>query len=157
MTTTPNPAAEAIRAAGLRVTAPRQAVYDALAADRAHPDAEQITAAARALLGRVSQQAVYDVLAAFERADLVRCIDPAGSPAARYELQTHDNHHHLVCTSCRRIVDVECGADKVPCMHPSADHGFALEATEVVYWGRCPQCQESGEEDSPTTRPKENP
>ncbi len=136
-------AADAIRSAGLRVTAPRQAVYDVLSAEHTHPDAEQITIAARALLGRVSQQAIYDVLAAFEKADLVRCIDPAGSPAARYEIQTHDNHHHLVCTACQRIVDVPCGTGDVPCIHPVEDHGFALERTEVVYWGLCRQCQEA--------------
>lgn len=141
MTTHSLNAAQAIRGAGLRVTAPRQAIYEVLAESHSHPDAERITASCRERLGSVSQQAVYDVLAAFEKADLIRCIDPAGSPAARYEIQTHDNHHHLVCKDCRQIVDVPCGAHDVPCIHPVDDHGFQLDHTEVVYWGLCRECQ----------------
>lgn len=138
---------ELIRAAGLRVTAPRLAVLDALrraaapAAAHPHPDVEHITAAARSELGSVSQQTIYDVLAAFERADLVRRIDPAGSAGARYEIQSHDNHHHMVCRSCRRIVDVPCAGDDVPCMHPAASEDFDIEIAEVVYWGRCAECR----------------
>lgn len=130
-----------IRAAGLRVTAPRQAVLEVLSRQDAHPDVEEITAATRALIGRVSHQTIYDVLAAFERADLVRCIDPAGSSAARFELQRHDNHHHMVCRACNGIFDVPCAGDSVPCMHPTDALGFEIELAEVVYWGRCAGCR----------------
>lgn len=133
--------AELIRTAGLRVTAPRQAVLDVMRSTTAHPDVEEITAATRQRIGKVSHQAVYDVLAAFERADLVRCIDPTGSAAARYEFQRHDNHHHLVCRSCRQIADVPCNGTDVPCMHPRQTHGFAVELAEVVYWGQCARCR----------------
>ena len=136
----PTPA-ETIRAAGLRVTAPRQAVFEVLAERTDHPDVEQITTNTRARIGKVSHQTVYDVLSAFERADLVRCIDPAGSVAARYELQRHDNHHHLVCRSCHHIQDVPCRTEGVPCMHPAEDFGFSVELAEVVYWGLCDRCQ----------------
>lgn len=147
-TVTTSSASELIRVAGLRVTAPRQAVLEVLRASSGHPDVEEITAAARTRIGRVSHQTVYDVLAAFERADLVRCIDPTGSAAARYEFQRHDNHHHLVCRSCREIVDVPCSGDDVPCMHPPESHGFAVELAEVVYWGQCARCRDAHEDPS---------
>ena len=37
----------------------------------------------------------------------MRKVEPAGHPA-RYELHAHDNHHHLACRSCGKIVDVPC-------------------------------------------------
>lgn len=131
-----------LRAAGLRVTAPRQAVFAVLAETHEHLDAEAITQRTRAKLGKVSHQTVYDVLAAFQDADLVRCLETAGMAAARYELQRHDNHHHMVCRKCHRIEDVPCQVDFTPCMHPLDDYGFTVETAEVVYRGICANCQD---------------
>lgn len=133
-------AADTIRAAGLRVTAPRLAVYDVLAEDRTHADADRVFRAVRDKLGTVSVQTVYDVLGAFARARLVRVIDPAGFSSARYELNRNDNHHHLVCRTCGDIRDVACGTGSAPCLEPADDQGFVVDEAEVVYWGQCPQC-----------------
>ncbi|NMO92166.1 Fur family transcriptional regulator [Actinomycetospora sp. TBRC 11914] len=129
----------ALRAVGLRVTAPRRAVLTALA-DHPHATADAVATAVRGELGSVSTQAVYDVLAACVDAGLVRRIEPAGS-AARYETRTGDNHHHVVCRSCGRTADVDCVVDERPCLTPSDDHGFVIDEAEVVFWGLCPACR----------------
>lgn len=136
--TYPDPRAQ-LRAAGLRVTAPRVAVLCAVAA-RPHSDADRIAEHVRADLGSVSTQAVYDVLRACVAAGLLRRIEPAGSPA-RYETRTGDNHHHLVCRRCGSVVDVDCTVGQPPCLQPAGDHGFAVDEAEVVFWGLCPACQ----------------
>jgi Fur family transcriptional regulator, stress-responsive regulator len=128
-----------LRAAGLRVTAPRQAVLGVLG-EFPHSTAEAVAAAVRRRLGSVSTQAVYDVLAACVDAGLVRRIEPAGS-AARYETRTGDNHHHVVCRSCGATADVDCVVGEAPCLHPSADGGFDIDEAEVVFWGTCPACR----------------
>ncbi|MEV0061201.1 Fur family transcriptional regulator [Nocardia sp. NPDC058379] len=128
-----------LREAGLRVTAPRIAVLDAVAA-LPHSDAETIATAARARLGAVSTQAVYDVLSACVRVGILRRIEPAGSPA-RFETRTGDNHHHLVCRSCGLVVDTDCVTGAPPCLQPADDHGFAIDEAEVVFWGLCPDCR----------------
>ncbi|HVK01892.1 MAG TPA: transcriptional repressor, partial [Armatimonadaceae bacterium] len=84
---------ERLRQTGLRVTAPRLAVLAALAEAGPHTDADALAAAARARLGALSTQAVYDNLHALTAAGLLRHIEPAGHPA-RYELRVGDNHHH---------------------------------------------------------------
>ncbi len=127
-----------LRAVSLRVTRPRVAVLDAV---RAHPhaDADTVIGAARAELGSVSKQAVYDVLAALVDADLVRRIEPQGSPA-RFETRVGDNHHHVVCRLCGNIADVDCAIGEAPCLHASNSHGFSIDEAEVIYWGTCPDC-----------------
>lgn len=130
-----------LRTAGLRVTAPRLAVFQWLA-DHPHATAEQVTAGVRHALGSVSTQAIYDVLGAFARADLVRRIEPAGHPA-RFETRTGDNHHHLVCRVCGRTDDVDCVQGQAPCLEPSETAGFTLDEAEVVFWGLCPTCGQS--------------
>lgn len=134
---TPNPVAQ-LRSAGLRVTAPRVAVLNAVAA-RPHSDADTVAAVVRAESGSVSTQAVYDVLRACVSAGLLRRIEPAGSPAL-YETRIADNHHHLVCRRCRRVVDVDCVVGASPCLDPSDSHGFVVEEAEIVFWGVCADC-----------------
>ncbi|MGW4094167.1 Fur family transcriptional regulator [Nocardia sp. NPDC004750] len=129
---------EWLRAAGLRVTAPRLAVLDAVTA-RPHSDADAVAATVRQTLGSVSTQAVYDVLHACVRAGILRRIEPAGS-SALYETRIGDNHHHLVCRSCGAVVDVDCAVGRAPCLDPSDAHGFVIDEAEVVFWGLCPSC-----------------
>jgi Fur family transcriptional regulator, stress-responsive regulator len=127
-----------LRAVGLRVTRPRLAVLYPVHA-QPHVDTETLIDAARARLGAVSHQAVYDVLRALTDTGLVRRIQPQGS-VARYEARVGDNHHHLVCRSCGTIADVDCAVGAAPCLTPSDDAGFVVDEAEVIYWGRCPSC-----------------
>jgi Fur family transcriptional regulator, stress-responsive regulator len=129
-----------LRAAALRVTRPRVAVLRAVYASP-HADTDSIIATVRAgdHAGKVSHQAVYDVLRALTAAGLVRRIQPSGS-VARYESRVGDNHHHVVCRSCGKIADVDCAVGDTPCLTASDGRGFEIDEAEVVYWGLCPDC-----------------
>jgi Fur family transcriptional regulator, stress-responsive regulator len=129
-----------LRARGLRVTAPRLAVYRAVAESAGHPDVDVIATRARALIGSLSTQAVYDALRALSAAGLLRRIEPAGSPA-RFETRVGDNHHHIVCRVCGTAQDVDCIVGQEPCLTPSDAGGFLVDEAEVTFWGICPDCQ----------------
>jgi Fur family ferric uptake transcriptional regulator len=127
-----------LRQHGLQVTAQRLAVVRAVG-DRPHSTADDIYGVVRAEIGAVSVQAVYNALAALTEKGLLRRIQPAGSPA-RYENRVGDNHHHLICRSCRRMVDVDCAVGERPCLTAADDSGYQIDEAEVTYWGRCPDC-----------------
>ncbi|MGI8876848.1 MAG: Fur family transcriptional regulator [Egibacteraceae bacterium] len=135
-------AVEALRAAGLRVTAPRRAVL-AWLGEHPHSTARATAAAVREPLGTVSTQAVYNVLDACTAAGLLRRIEPAGHPA-RFERRVGDNHHHVVCRRCGHTDDIDCVVGARPCLEPSDDHDFTLDEAEVVFWGLCPDCVSAG-------------
>lgn len=107
--------------------------------DHPHADTDSILGVVREDLGRVSCQAVYDVLRALTVAGLVRRFQPMSS-VARYESRVADNHHHLVCRSCGDIGDVDSATGDPPCLVPANDSGYVIGEAEVVYWGRCPEC-----------------
>ena len=130
-----------LRGVALRVTRPRVAVLSAVH-DHPHADTDSIIGAVRADLGDVSHQAVYDVLRALTTAGLIRRIQPMGF-VARYEARVGDNHHHVVCRSCGAIADVDCAVGYTPCLTAADDSGYEIDQAEVIYWGRCPQCQAS--------------
>src|SRR4051795_10744899 len=127
-----------LREHGLRVTAQRLAVLGAVS-DAPHVSADAVVEAVRGEIGWISVQAVYDALAALTGRAVPRRIQPAGSPA-RYEGRVGDNHHHLICRVCARMVDVDCAVGRAPCLTAVEDAGFEIDEAEVVYWGRCPEC-----------------
>jgi Fur family transcriptional regulator, stress-responsive regulator len=127
-----------LRRHGLQVTAQRLGVLRAVSY-RPHSTADDIYTVVRADIGAISRQAVYDALAVLGDKGLLRRIQPAGS-AARYEDRVGDNHHHLICRTCGRMVDVDCAVGDTPCLTPAEDSGYEVDEAEVVYWGRCPEC-----------------
>lgn len=132
-------ASERLRAAGLRVTAQRIAAVEALG-PLSHATADDVFERVATSLPGTSLQAMYVVLAALTGAGIVRRIEPAGS-AARYELRTGDNHHHVVCSLCGAIDDVDCVVGEAPCLTPSDTGGFLVQTAEVTFWGLCPDCR----------------
>jgi Fur family transcriptional regulator, stress-responsive regulator len=130
----------ALQEAGLRATAQRIAVLHVLRDGPGHQSVDDITEKVRSRLGTVSQQAVYDVLAALTSAGLVRRIEPAGRPAL-FECRVADNHHHVVCRRCNSIADIDCVVGAAPCLEASDTHGFLLDEAEITFWGLCPECQ----------------
>ena len=127
-----------LRQHGLQVTAQRLAVVRAVEA-RPHSTADDIHAVVVADIGAISRQAVYDSLAALADKGLLRRIEPAGS-SVRYESRVGDNHHHLICRSCGRTVDVDCAVGATPCLTAADGAGYEIDEAEVIYWGRCPDC-----------------
>ena len=131
--------ADLLRQHGIQVTAQRLAVMRAVSG-QPHVTADAVAAAVRAEIGAISLQSVYDALSLLVAERLIRRIQPAGSPA-RFENRVRDNHHHLICRACGRMVDVDCAVGSAPCLSAIDDQGYEIDEAEVVYWGRCPDCQ----------------
>ncbi len=131
-------AAQLLRDHGVQVTAQRLAVMRTVS-QQPHLTADDVTVAAKREIGAISRQAVYDTLAVLVEKGLLRRIQPIGSPA-RYEDRVGDNHHHLICRQCGRVVDVDCAVGSAPCLTAADDNGFEIDEADVAYWGRCPQC-----------------
>lgn len=130
--------AKTLREHGLQVTAQRLAVLRAVSR-RPHCTADEIAEEVRAEIGAISRQAVYDTLGVLADKNIIRRIQPAGSPA-RYEDRVGDNHHHLICRRCGKTVDVDCVVGYAPCLTAADASGYLIDEAEVIYWGTCPAC-----------------
>jgi Fur family ferric uptake transcriptional regulator len=113
-----------------------------------------VAAVVRNEIGAISLQSVYDTLSLLVSEGLLRRIQPAGSPA-RFEDRVGDNHHHLICRTCGRVVDVDCAVGAAPCLTAHADGGYEIDEAEVAFWGRCPDCIEQA--GSPSPNPDASP
>ena len=144
--------ADILRQRGIQVTAQRLAVLRAVSS-RPHVTADAVADAVRAEIGAISLQSVYDALGVLVAEGLLRRIQPSGSPA-RFEDRVGDNHHHLICRNCGRVVDVDCAAGPAPCLTAADDRGYEIDEAEVAYWGRCPDCVAQSQAAPGTDPPK---
>ena len=140
-----------LRERGIQVTAQRLAVLRAVAG-QPHITADAVADVVRTEIGAISLQSVYDALGLLVSEGLLRRIQPSGSPA-RFEDRVGDNHHHLICRTCGRVVDVDCATGAAPCLTAIDDSGYEIDEAEVAYWGRCPDCLEQSRSASTTEPP----
>jgi Fe2+ or Zn2+ uptake regulation protein len=127
-----------LRSAGLRVTGPRRRVYEALAALGGHRSVDDVADhLARSDEDPPARMSVYNAMEALTAAGLVMTAD-AGAGRTLYEV-AGTWHHHFVCRTCGRVIDVPCAVGTKPCLSPSTAVGEVEEA-QVIYRGRCASC-----------------
>jgi len=131
------------RAHGLSVTTQRLAIFEALAASREHPSAEQIHHAVQRKQPSLSLATVYKNLEALKAIGAVADVNPLHEQA-RYEAALPGAgagrpHHHLVCVSCKKVRDLhDRGLDG---LRIADAQGFSVRAVRVQAEGLCPECR----------------
>jgi Fe2+ or Zn2+ uptake regulation protein len=125
------------RRRGLKVTPQRQCIFEILYANPAHATAEAIYGIAKGRMPTISLKTVYETLHSLAALGQIQQID-LGTRSTRFDSDVH-RHHHLVCSSCGRIENVDL--DLGPLTLSAAErHGFVLSHTEVIVRGLCPSC-----------------
>ena len=133
----PDELTSAFRARGLKVTPQRQAVFRALHDNPEHPTAESVYDAVRAEMPTISLRTVYQTLNDLAAMGELRQLS-FGPGSARFDPNA-DDHHHLVCESCGKVIDVYADTSRVE-LTPAARQGFTITTTQVVFRGRCADC-----------------
>src|SRR5580658_2154293 len=96
---------DALRRAGQFVTAQRRTILRYLLQHQDHPTTAAITDAVVDQARTASVATVYNNLALFEQLGLLRCVrGPSGE--AHWDVRT-DVHHHLSCSACGAVNDVD--------------------------------------------------
>lgn len=131
----------AFRALGRNITAQRMAVFRALEHVDGHPTAEDLHAGLRDVLPGFALKTVYAIL--HELADL-RLIEPLPLPggATRWEPNTAP-HGHLVCDTCRRVVDLPVDPTVLMPLIRRAMERFEPRGASLIVHGRCTRCAAS--------------
>jgi Fur family peroxide stress response transcriptional regulator len=127
------------RQRGIRVTAQRMAVYQALAQDSTHPTADAIHARLRSGLSSLSPATVYRILEFLEREGLVRKVSTTEG-AGRFDAKIGE-HQHLVCRVCGSMVDFEPALPVRIELPKIGIRGFVAEDFDVRIVGTCRQCR----------------
>ncbi len=125
-------------------TARREAVRRALAAGEGFRSAQDIYAALRAEGSKIGLTTVYRALQAMSETGEVDVLRTAEGEAVYRACTTEDHHHHLVCRSCGRTVEVEGPAVERWADAVGAEHGFIDMTHTVEVFGTCSACAAAG-------------
>ena len=124
---------------GIRSTRQRAAIADALAGTEDFCSAQELHEILKARGESIGLTTVYRNLQALSQAGQIDALwDWSGE--MRYRNCSSVHHHHLVCRSCAKIVDIDCAVGAAPCLTADDDHGFVIDEAEVTFWGYCPDC-----------------
>jgi Fe2+ or Zn2+ uptake regulation protein len=129
---------EALRKRGLKVTPQRRLIFEALHDSCDHPSAEDIYHAVIEVMPDMSLATVYHTLNDLVGMGELVELD-LGEGKSRYD--THSGQHcHLVCLGCRKVLDI-MGSPYYAELSAAEARGYEIERCDVVFYGRCPECQ----------------
>jgi Fur family ferric uptake transcriptional regulator len=93
---------------------------------------------------RVSKASVYRTLPLLVEAGLLREVEFVDRHA-HYETATGETEHsHLICTSCRRVIEFSSDAVSKGLRDIVRKHSFEERSRKVEITGRCRQCRRRG-------------
>jgi Fe2+ or Zn2+ uptake regulation protein len=132
---------DALRRSNLRITASRRAICEILAADHhSHLTAGELLERVNQQLGaKVAPSTIYRTIDALEAEGLVRHLHLGAGPAVLH-LAEDSTHHHLVCESCGRTVDIDTGAFDTTIGLVAKRNHFVPETVHYALLGRCEAC-----------------
>jgi Fur family ferric uptake transcriptional regulator len=122
-----------------RTTKQRTAVSAALAEAEGFNSAQELYAILRGRGERVGLTTVYRTLQGLADAGEIDVMRPPGGEHL-YRRCSQGHHHHLVCRSCGRAVEVEGPAVESWADRVAAKHGFADVSHTMEIFGTCPEC-----------------
>jgi Fur family ferric uptake transcriptional regulator len=133
-----------LRRQSRNITVPRQAILEILR-KQPHPlTIKEIHAAMPA--DRCDLATIYRATHLLEQMGMVKRFD-FGDGAARFEMigEGEDgHHHHLVCTQCTKVVEIEeCALGKID-SRIAAANGFTAVSHKLEFFGICPRCRQGG-------------
>jgi Fur family ferric uptake transcriptional regulator len=132
---------ERLRQRSRKITGPRQAIFEVLR-HQSHPLSNKEILAVLSP-GRMDLATVYRSMHLLQEIGMVKAYD-FGDGTARYELLREGDdghHHHLVCTECTAVLEIE---ECVPTgweEEIASRTGFRRVTHKLEFFGLCPECQ----------------
>ena len=123
------------------VTTQRKLILDILQESGTHIDAKEVYRRANERDARISIATVYRSLQLFRKMGLVD-ERRLGQVRCCYEMKQPGEHHHLICRSCGRIIDVESSLIQQLVMEVQQKNKFYVTRAELCLEGYCEECEE---------------
>jgi len=124
---------------GYRITPQRLMILQAIEEASGHISAEEIYEGVRHNYAGLNISTVYRTLELLKVMGLVAETD-MGDGRVRFHSAGHDHHHHLVCSVCGHVIDLDAAA-----LAPLSDmlierYRFRADLNHMAIFGRCEEC-----------------
>lgn len=115
-----------------------------------HTTVQEIDAYLRNLGSPVGMATIYRQLDRLVESGMVRRFIIDGKTSACFQYieneQECQEHFHLKCLSCGKLIHLSCSQLKELKSHISEHHGFIIDPSQTVFYGRCEDCSASSDE-----------
>jgi Fur family ferric uptake transcriptional regulator len=125
---------------GHKKTRSREAVFEVLAASDRPISARDIWEKLNQGPHSVNLSTVYRTLELFmDKKILEKTLLSDGT--AKYHIRSSKHKHHLICTSCNRMVELKkCPLEKI-CQNVEDSTDFDITGHRLEFYGLCPNCK----------------
>jgi len=129
---------------GLRLTAERQKLAEMVLLMRGHFNPEDVILKVKARKLSVSRATIYRILPVLVEADLIQQSLLSSEGQTRFEVIWNKDHHdHLICTSCKKVVEFQHNTIELLQREIASKYGFVLENHVMELMGRCESCRQT--------------
>lgn len=132
-------AADQLRAAGERVTPQRLLVAETLHDAERQLSAQELWRRVRQRLPGVGRATVFRTLEALVGAGAARRLEREGHVSA-YVSCRPAHHHHLVCTQCGEVEEIDEEFVQPMAERLADSRGFVVDDARLDFYGRCATC-----------------
>jgi len=125
------------RGTGLKLTPQRLEILEYLDGNTSHPTAEDIYSAIKQKFPMISLATIYKTMDTLKEKGYVQelTIDRE----RRHFDPDCSQHHHLICTTCRKIADIT--HEFLLDIPDDQKSGFDITGSHIEFYGICPDCK----------------
>ncbi|MFN7971979.1 MAG: transcriptional repressor [Acidobacteriota bacterium] len=129
-----------LRKRNLKLTPERRTILREVLGHRGHVDADEILVHLRSKDERVSRATIYRTLDLLVDSGLIWKVS-LGTTQAHYEHAYGAKHHdHLICLSCRQVIEFVNDRIEQLQVKVCRDHGFTAVRHNMQIFGYCSKC-----------------
>ncbi len=139
--TSPGIQLAALDRAGYRLTGPRRAVADLIAARQGHFTAADLVDDAAGQRLDMSRATIFRTIEVLEAVGAIERIDLPSGDHAYITCEPAAHHHHVVCERCGRANDVDDAGLAAVVERIGRETGYRINAHRLELFGLCPTCQ----------------
>jgi len=125
---------------GYRMTPQRLMILESIEGASGHISAEEIYRDIKKRYPGLNISTVYRTLELLKEMELVTETD-MGDGRVRFHSLGHEHHHHLVCSKCGKVIDLDEETLAPLTSVLSRKYGFRADLKHLAIFGRCRNCR----------------
>ncbi len=131
-----------LRKSGYRVTPQRQLILDAVCELGRHVSPEAVYELVRRKTPSLSRATVYRTLHFLTEQRILAMVQMVDGRTA-YEIAGSEPHHHLVCRSCDRFLELPHSVLRSFRRAMETQYDFEIDVSHVSFFGHCTDCRDA--------------
>lgn len=127
-----------LRNHSMKITPQRLMIFEILENNTSHPSAEEIYKKVKDIYPTVSFTTIYKTLEVLR--DLGELKELTIDDARKHYDPNISTHHHIICTSCKKILDVFEDFSSHIKLPESFNANYSVSNFQVSFYGICKEC-----------------